>query len=306
MALDVVAGALGGVPLRHDRVEHLGQDAALAGEGRAVRGHDRVAFAGVRSRPNEVQGIDLERPDQARVEALEVQDDHVRVEAGARLEDVAAAHGLDRVHPGDAGRDHPPPPQLREVEEIEGGDRGGHAVEGHAGQAAPLDRELHEPQPLHDPEGEPGVGPVVLDEALPIFLEEAQDLSGAAVPGQELAFAQDLARDRVQAVVLHAHEGAAQEEDAVEDDAARHACPARPAGREVGAQAQRPRASAELQGHAMPRGEPREDGQVEIDHVPAGEDVWVQLANAPAEGNEQLLLAREGDGALRVAPAGGE
>ena len=71
----------------------------------------------------------------------------------------------------DARRHDPAPSELGEVEEVEGGDRGRDAIEGEAGEAAALDGELDEAQPLEDLESEPGVGAVVLDEALAVLLE---------------------------------------------------------------------------------------------------------------------------------------
>ena len=62
----------------------------------------------------------------------------------------------------------------------------------------------------------------------------------------------------------------------------------------VGAQAERPRAAAELQRGVQALGEPREDRQVEVDDVPAREHVGVELAHAPGEGGEELLLRGEG------------
>ena len=60
----------------------------------------------------------------------------------------------------------------------------------------------------------------------PVLLEEAQDLLGPAVAGERLAFAQHRARHRVEAVVVHPDEGAAQELDPVEHDAAGDRSPA--------------------------------------------------------------------------------
>jgi hypothetical protein len=89
-----------------------------------------------------------------------------------------------------------------------------------AGEAAALDPELDQAEPLEHLEGEASVGAVVQDEALPVLLEETQDLLGAVVAGEGLAFAQDHEGHRVEAVVVHPNEGAAQEEDPVVYDAA--------------------------------------------------------------------------------------
>ncbi len=218
--LTAVAGPARLLAAGHELVEDPAQDALPPREGGAVRGHDgiRVRLAGLG--PDEVQRVDLEGADEARVQALEVEHDDVRVEAGEGLEDVPSALRLhDLGLRADARGDDPAPSELGEVEEVEGGDRGGDAVEGEAGEAAALDRELDEAEPLEHLEGEAGVGAVVLDEALPVLLEEPQDLLGAAAPGEGLALAEDRAGDRVEAVVLHPDEGAAQQLDPVEDDA---------------------------------------------------------------------------------------
>ena len=77
------------------------------------------------------------------------------------------------------------------------------------------------------------------DEPPPVLLEEAQDLVRAPAAGDRLALAQHRARDGVEAVVVHAHEGAAQQADPVEHDAAGHARLARVA--RAGHRAQRER-----------------------------------------------------------------
>ena len=76
---------------------------------------------------------------------IEIEDHHVRVEAGSRLEDVPPSLGLLRhLQRAHAGSHDPAAAELRAVAEDEGGDGGGHAVEGQAGEAAALHGELHE------------------------------------------------------------------------------------------------------------------------------------------------------------------
>ena len=120
--------------------------------------------------------------------------------------------------------------------------------------------------------------------------------------GQGLALAEHGARHRVEAVVVHPDEGAAQEEDAVEDDASGNRRLPRAARPDLSPEAEGPGPPAQLERHAVPEGEPIEHGQVEIHHVPAGEHVGVQLAHAGAEGRQQVPLGREGACPVR-APA---
>src|SRR5262249_58592954 len=103
--------------------------------------------------------------------------------------------------------------ELGQVAEVERGDRGRDAVGRQPGQAAALDGQLDEPQALEDLQGEAGVVAVVLGEAGPVRLEPAEDLLGAVGPGRGLALAEHLARDGVEAVVVHPYEGAAEHED---------------------------------------------------------------------------------------------
>ncbi len=203
---------------------------------------------------------------EARVEALEVEHHDVAVEPGQRLEDVSARLRLGRVaREPHAGRDDAARSEPRQVQEVEGGDRGRHAVERHPGEAAALDGELDEPQPLEHLERQARVGTVVLDQALTVLLEQQQDRVRAAVARERLALAQHRARDRVEPVVVHAHEGAAQELDAVEHHAPGHARLARGARCPAGAGAARPgrararaaRARAPRSGRARPGRSPR-------------------------------------------------
>jgi hypothetical protein len=48
--------------------------------------------------------------------------------------------------------------------------------------------------------------------------------------------------------------------------------------------------AAELQRHAQALGHPREDGQVEVHHVPARQHVRVQIAHAAREPGDELPL----------------
>jgi hypothetical protein len=106
VALDRVAGTARLLAPRHELVEYLAQETLAPREGGTVWSHDRVFFRLARLRSDQVQGVDLEGADQARVEALEVEHDDVRVEAGARLEHVPACLGLHDLAPRADARRH--------------------------------------------------------------------------------------------------------------------------------------------------------------------------------------------------------
>ena len=74
-------------------------------------------------------------------------------------------------------------------------------------------------------------------------------------------------------------------------------------GPALGPEAEGSRPPAQLERHAVPVGEPIEDEEVEVDHVPAGEHVRVELAHAGAEGRQQVLLGREGPRPVRTPAA---
>ena len=111
------------------------------------------------------------------------------------------------------------------------------------------------------------------------MLEGMQDLIGAIMPGHELALTQNLARDEVQGVLVHANERAAQQLNSVQNDAPGNTrlggCPARARG----LQAHRPRPAAKLQRHAVTLGQARQDRQIEVDDIPAGQHIGIELAH---------------------------
>src|SRR5581483_4035564 len=80
-----IAARLRGLAARHEAIDHPGQDRGVAREARAVRRLDRVdvraACAGVRER------VELEGPDEARVEALEVEDGDGPQQAGHGMQE---------------------------------------------------------------------------------------------------------------------------------------------------------------------------------------------------------------------------
>ena len=182
VALDGVAAGSRLLALRHQLVQQRAQDGLPPEERRAAGRDDGIGHRNAGLGPHEIQRIDLEGADQARVQALEVEHDDVRVHAGDGLEHVPARLGLHHRDRADARGDHLPPSQLREVQEVERGDRAGHAIGRQAGELAALDGERDEPQPLHDLEGEPGVGAVVLHEPGPILRKSRRISSALSSP----------------------------------------------------------------------------------------------------------------------------
>src|SRR5262249_53722496 len=144
-------------------------------------GPDDVAVA----RRNVRQRIDVEGPDDARIEALEVEDEDVPVETGAGIEDEAAddaaALGVDRPH---RWRDATARAERAQVERVDRRDRGADAVELHPRDEAPAHRELDQARALEDLEHQPRVLDVVRGEACGILAIGRLDLP-AAVPGAE-------------------------------------------------------------------------------------------------------------------------
>ena len=138
--------------------------------------------------------------------------------------------------------------------------------------------------------------------------------AGVAAPGVRgtagaaeghLALAEHLARDAVERVVVEAQEGAAHQVHAVEDEAAgngRLAAAEPAAGRP---KAHRPRVAAELERRPRAAGDAVEHLEVEVDDVPAGQHVGVELADAGGEGVEGLALAGAADGAVGQGAPGG-
>src|SRR5947208_3396607 len=144
---DRVARRPGARALLAETRHQLWEDARLVApeHGAAGRADDRLRPG----REHVGERIDVEGADDARVEALEVEDEDVAVEPGARVEHEAAHDArpgaLRRPH---RGRDSPARAQRPQVERVDGRDRRAHAVELHPGREAPLDRQLHQPRRL--------------------------------------------------------------------------------------------------------------------------------------------------------------
>ena len=199
MRRHVIAGALGRLAPWDQLVEQARQDCRLAQESSARR-VDEVA----RSRlvRNIGQRIDVERADDARIEALEIEHPHVAVQAGQRIEHVSAL--LCDVHAGivaaDARRDDADMRELAQVQEVERGDARGNSIRCHAGELAAGESERHQIQARDDIVGEPRIGTRIACECGKIVPIVVRDLVDARtyVAGQCFAFAQHLARHCVE------------------------------------------------------------------------------------------------------------
>ena len=143
---------------REQLVEHARQDRGLAAE-RAARRLDQVV-AGARGVATYDERIDVERADDARIQALEVEHPDVAMQAG----DAARARGR-LVAPRDArvvertlGATMLQPLQLAQIQEVERRDARSDAIRRHAGELAARERERHEVELLDDLVREPRVG----------------------------------------------------------------------------------------------------------------------------------------------------
>ena len=273
-----VAAPLGGVAARDELVDDARQDGALAREPGAVRRFDRVR-AGRRMG----ERIELEGTDQARVEALEVEDRDAGVEARHRLEERAALHlYLRRVRrPSDARRDAAAPAQLRQVEPVEARDARPDAVERHARDEAALDGEAQEALALEDVDHEAGVLEVVGRERLGVLAPEARDLGRGVgrVLVDLLAAPEHRAGDGLEPVVDEA-ERVANERDAVEDDAARDLGARLAREAEILDEAGAAGHAAERRIEAQRLAAPDQDAEVEVDDVPPDQHVGIQGGEA--------------------------
>ena len=110
------------------------------------------------------------------------------------------------------------------IEKVERRDARRDAIRRHARERAARERERHEVQLRDDLIREPRVGARVERERRQIVRVVVLDLRDpiAHVAGDRLAFAEHLARDGIERVVVHAHERAAQQIDAVEHEPSRN------------------------------------------------------------------------------------
>ncbi len=295
MRADRVPASLRLVALREEALQDLRQDARLAAEEGAVGGADE---GGTLLRPglgDVPQGIDVEGADETRVQALEVERQDVLEQTGDRLENRAPQdHVLRGGCSGAHARRHvTAPSQLVQVEKIERRDARSDPIQGHAGQQASPDRQVQEARLVQDRQDQARVGEVVLDEQRQVVAEGAFDRLGPLAPRhpvvrvaeRDLPFPQDGARGGVEAVVVQLHERRAHEIDAVEDDAAGDVGARSPPEGPLPDHAGRPGRPADLERDSQGAGARQQNVEIEIDHVPPGQNVEIDL---PQTG-EQVL-----------------
>ena len=281
-------------PLLPETRDQVGQDPRLVGaEPGAARRADERQVRGLARRKDVRQGIDVERADQARVEALEVEDEDVPVEAGDGVEDEAPGDDRSlRVLDVDRRRHAPARAELGEVEGVHGGDLGAHPVDLHPGEEAPAHRQLDESRALEDLHDEARVVEVVGGEAGRVVPPRGLDLLAPVLGVEELALSQDDLGRGVEPVVVELDEGAPEEREAVEHLTAGEDHPRIAGEAEVaphlGLLVRAPERQAEL---GAPR-DPLEDRHVEVADVPARQDVRVRRAEVAEKALDARPLAR--------------
>ena len=226
MRRNVVASLLRGLAAREQLVEHARQDRGLAPE-RAARRLDEVG-AGRRAR-HVAEGVDVERADEARIQALEVEHPDVASAvpaygsstwppccAACTRESSLRTVGATMPRRSSSLRD-------RESRRTRCSPRRGRASCRSSGcarmRAAPgsASRRCRRRAARRCAR----IARTPRDRACSCA-GSRRDRDRAASPTQRLALAEHLTCDRVERIVVHAHERAAQQVDAVEHDAARH------------------------------------------------------------------------------------
>ena len=196
---------------------------------------------------------------------------------------------LSGVHTGIAGtnggRDDAEFLEFAEIEKVERCDAGRDAIRRHAGEETPRESEPHEIQFLHDLECESCVRARIEREGREIMAVIVSDLGDAIahIAGDDLAFAENLARHRIERVIVHADERAAQQIDAVENQAARNA---RLTAAEIAvgfADANRAGIPAERRKDGARAPRCAQYREIEIDDVPARQHVRIEAPNALAK-----------------------
>ena len=119
---------------------------------------------------------------------------------------------------------------------------------------------------------------------------------------QGLAFAEHLTPHRIERIVIHADEGTAQQIDSIEHDAPRDARLA--AAKVAFGLADARRAGIPAQQERMPAalGDTLQDRQVEIDDVPARQDIGIEPLDALAEGIQRGKFIGAARGTLGHGP----
>src|SRR5262249_41721629 len=154
-----------------------------------------------------------------------------------------------------------------------------------ARELAAREREPHEVELFDDAVCEPRVRACVQRKRGQIMAIVVHDLADAIahVALHSLALAEHATRDGIERIVLHAHESTAQQIDAIEHNAARHR--RLPAAEITFRLAKTNGAGIAPDLERMPRSrrDALEHREVEVDGVPARDDVGIELAYALAE-----------------------
>ncbi len=209
----------------------------------------------------------------------------------------------------EGGRHHAAPVQVLEVQVLERGHAHPRLVEGGADQQRLAQRGVEEPLAREDVEHQARVAEAVRAQRLGIGAVQALDglhaaLAGAAV--DQLAPAEQGPRHGLEPVVLEPHAGEAHEPERVHHLSAVGDGPAAPPahaplaafpveerGRAVGA--------ADVERDAEVAEPPVQGPEVEVDDVPPGQDVGIELEDASPQLEQQVLLG--GEAPRRRGPA---
>ena len=284
-----VAALLRPIPLLPDGPHESGQDRALARERRALEPLDALLAGGVQR-----VGVDAEGADDARIQALEVEDEDVVVEPGLRVEDVSPGTPLPGPRIDHVRCDPARPVQPRQVEVVERRHRAALPVHPEPGELGPAHRELDESGLLDDLGHEPAVLDVVGREPGPVVLVEADDLADPVAGMLDaLAPPEHLLRDVLQLEGLERPERGAQGVDAVEHHASRDARDVRARGRPRLENRGPLAAARDVESDAEPPAAPGDEVEVEPDHVPPEDEVGVVLGEPREQAREQSGFVRQ-------------
>ena len=270
-----------------------GQDRPVARERRAVLARERV-LAGL----EEAERIDPERADDARVQAPEVEREDVAVEARARSR-ARARRGSPTTSTSraDVGRDEALAVEARQVEVIERGDRAPLAVHREPREARALHREADEIGVRRRCRARGGSLRGCRRRARPRPRRACggSRRRGRRPCGDLLPAPEELVRHVLEREALEAVRRRLERRDAVEHDAPGHARDRRPAAptRSTRTRALSP-ARPIANGTPMLAAARLEDREIELDDVPADEDVGVDRADRREERDEErpLVAAR--------------
>ncbi len=249
------------------------------------------------------QRIDVEGADDARVQALEIEHPDVAVQTGHGFQHMTALLGgmNARIVGAHGRRNDAPPLEFGQVQKIEGRDARRHAIGGHTGEPAARPRELHEIEPRHDLVGEPRIGTRIERErceVVPVVMDDFRD-PVMYVAGDRFPLAEDLTRDGVERILIHAHESSAQQVDAIQHQTAGNRSLAAAKITLRLAQADRTRLSPQGKRVVQARGDSLQDGQVEIDYIPTHQHIGIEFPHAGTEEIQCGALICAARGTLR-------